>query len=490
MRILVFYAALLFWSAASSPLQAADSGKPHNILFILVDDLGVRDLHYAGSAFYQTPNIDQLAHQSTNFVNAYAAAAVCSPTRATLMTGKSPARLGITTWIPGDDNTGKPLKEPRIPLQLALGEVTIAEVLKAKGYRTFFAGKWHLGGKGFLPQDQGFDVNIGGGEFGQPPGGAYSAPYHNPTIKDGPKGEYLADRLTNETINFISQKSQKPFFAYLAFYDVHVPIPDEDGYTQPFEKKAAEIRATGAPYAQREKPARTKMMQDNTRYAAMIYRLDQNIGRLMTALRKQGLDKNTVVIFTSDNGGYSTRLPEDETPIAGKPFYGLPTSNEPYRAGKGWLYEGGIRVPLLIHLPQREYAGKEISKPVISTDLFYTISDIAGVKNAGSVADGASVLPLITGMGAMKDRVLYWHFPHYHMSGITPSSAIRQGDWKLIEYYETGRFELFNLSADPYETRNMAAQYPAEVRKLRDQLHQSLVSAGAKFPSRQSPQKP
>lgn len=492
MQVLARHITLLFWSLVSCSALTANSAaaaspshdKPYNILFILVDDLGIRDLHYTGSTLYQTPNIDRLAHQSVRFSNAYASAAVCSPTRAALMTGKSPARLGITNWIPGDDNAGKPLQEPRTPLQLARSEVTIAEILKAKGYRTFFAGKWHLGGKGFLPQDQGFDVNVGGGEYGQPPDAGYYAPYHNPMIKDGPKGEYLADRLTGETMNFIRKKSDQPFFAYLAFYDVHVPIPDEGDDVRRFEAKAAEIRAAGASYTHREGVARTKMKQENTSYAAMIYRLDKNIGRLMAMLQEQGLDKNTVVIFTSDNGGYSTRIPADVTPVAGKPFWGLPTSNEPYRAGKGWLYEGGIRVPLLISLPGTNNAGKQIPKPVISTDLFYTIADIAGVKNTAPVADGVSILPLITGAGDIGRHALYWHFPHYHMSGVTPSSAIRRENWKLIEYYETGRLELFDLGVDPYEKNNLASKYPERTENLKKELRQTLVAAGAKFPSR------
>lgn len=468
---------------AAAPGNAA--GKHYNILFVLVDDLGAVDFGYTGSSLYVTPNIDALASQSVVFTNAYASSPVCSPTRAALLTGKSPARLGITTWIPGGEYQDKPLHEPAIPTQLPLQERTVAEVLKDAGYRTFFAGKWHLGGEGYLPRDQGFDSSIGGGSMGQPPKGYYS-PYQNPQLPDGPDGEYLTDRLTDETIRFLEAAGPNPpFFAFLSYYTVHTPIQAAPrGSEDRFREAAQANRSAAGPDERREGAGQTKLKQDNAAYASMIYALDENVGRLLAALRRLHLDDDTVVVLTSDNGGLSTLDP-------GISLYaqGIPTSNEPLRAGKGWVYEGGIRVPLIIRTPQRRSTGYEVAAPVISTDLFHTFLELGGVSARAS-SDGASLVPALKGLPLARRRPLLWHFPHYHGSGSTPASALRVGEWKLVKTYETGRLELFNLESDPAETTDLSPREPARTAELHALMQRMLAAENAKLPESRSTVKP
>lgn len=479
-RIACVVAALLLACSDHTYSAAAMRGdvarKQYNILFILIDDLGARDFGYTGSSLYVTPNIDALAAQSASFTHAYASSPVCSPTRAALMTGKSPARLGITTWIPGGEYHDKPLREPSIPAQLPLQERTIAEFLRDSGYRTFFAGKWHLGGPGYMPRDQGFDISIGGGHMGQPPDGYYS-PYSNPELPDGPEGEYLTDRLTNETIRFLETAGSKPFFAFLSYYAVHTPIqPGPRGSENRFRAAAHAIHHAAGAAERREGAGRTKLKQDNAAYASMVYALDENVGRLLAALDRANLKENTVVVLTSDNGGLSTLDPA--IPLYGK---GTPTSNEPLRAGKGWTYEGGIRVPLIIRLPQKAGIGNQIAEPVISTDLFYTFLDLAGVAPPAS-RDGVSLVPALNGVPLAKDRPLLWHFPHYHGSGSTPASALRIGEWKLVKTYETSRLELFDLMNDPAETTDLSLREPARTADLHAQMQRLLEAEKARLP--------
>lgn len=462
--------------------QGSPAGKQYNILFILVDDLGAMDFGYTGSSLYVTPNIDALASQSVVFTNAYASSPVCSPSRAALLTGKSPSRLGITTWIPGGEYQNMPLREPAIPAQLPLQERTVAEVLKDEGYRTFFAGKWHLGGEGYLPRDQGFDSSIGGGHMGQPPKGYYS-PYANPQLPDGPDGEYLTDRLTDETIRFLEAAgSNKPFFAFLSYYTVHTPIEAAPRGSENLFRAAAQAnRASAGPEERREGAGRTKLKQDNAAYASMIYALDENVGRLLAALRRLHLEDDTVIVLTSDNGGLSTLDP-------GISLYakGTPTSNEPLRAGKGWVYEGGIRVPLVIHAPERPSAVHEVTAPVVSTDLFHTFLELAGGPSPAS-SDGVSLVPALRGMPLASQRPLLWHFPHYHGSGSTPASALRVGEWKLVKTYETGRLELFNLQSDPAETTDLSARDPARTADLHVLMQRMLAAEHAKLPEAVQP---
>ncbi len=447
--------------------------KP-NVLFILVDDLGWNDLGCYGSTFYESPNIDKLASSAIKFTDAYAGGSVCSPTRAALMSGKHPARIGITDWIPGAGDKNKKLKTPSILNELPLKEYTMAEAFRDDGYHTFFAGKWHLGKEGFFPEDQGFEINIGGNHTGSPRGGYYS-PYKNPQLADGPKGEYLTDRLTNETIKFIENNLEngdgKPFFAYLSFYTVHSPIQGCKKYIEKFKKKAEQLSPAPNGGSVKEHGGWTKTEQNNPKYASMVYAMDENVGRLIQKLKDLNIDDNTIIVFTSDNGGLST--------LYGK---GAPTSLFPLRAGKGWCYEGGIRIPLIIKIPGNEYQIKVVNEPVVSMDLYPTLVDLAGLYPLPEqYIDGVSLTPTFKGQ-TINRKSLFWHYPQYHGSAWTPGASIRQGDWALIEFYETGEVELYNLKNDIGEHNNQAEQYPQKTENLLKQLRKIQKKSGAKFP--------
>ncbi len=333
----VKYLFLLILTLISCSTEPA--GQP-NFIFILVDDLGYSDLGCYGSTFYETPNLDRLASSGVLFTDAYASSPVCSPTRASIMTGKYPSRLNITDWIPGNDPKNRKLIGPQDMNHLSLEEYTLAEVLKNNGYNTFFAGKWHLGDEGFFPEDQGFDINKGGHHIGQPPGGYYS-PYKNPMLSDGPEGEYLTDRLTDESIKFMEENGENPFLLFLSFYTVHTPIQANKDHIGYFQSKKDKLPGGGEPLLEVEHDGSTLTNQANAEYASMVYSMDENVGRLVTYLEQSRLSENTYIIFTSDNGGLST-LPSGRV---------APTSVKPLRAGKGWCYEGGIRVPLIIKTP-------------------------------------------------------------------------------------------------------------------------------------------
>lgn len=445
--------------------------KP-NFIFILVDDLGWTDLGSYGSNFHETPNIDGLASQSMLFTNAYAACPVCSPTRAAIMTGKYPSRLNITDWIPGDDPKNRELLGTSDRNELPLEEITLAETLQKNGYKTFFAGKWHLGSEGFLPEDQGFDINIGGHHRGSPPGGYYT-PYKNPKLDDGPEGEYLTDRLTDESISFMRDNKEDPFLLYLSFYTVHTPIQANTEYVEHYRNKVNKPSIAGIPVLP-EHEAFTTQIQLNADYASMVHALDVNIGRLLYALEEFGLADNTVIIFTSDNGGLST--------ITGKNWV-APTSVKPLRAGKGWCYEGGIRVPLIIKTADLELPSV-CDEPVISMDLYPTILDLAGIQSlADQHVDGISLFPLLKNENTLEREAIFWHYPHYHSSGWTPGAAIRSGNWKLIEFYELNKTELYDLESDPGETSNLAERYPKKVLELKSKLIHLQKKTGAKYPS-------
>ena len=429
------------------------TAKKQNFVFILVDDMGWADLGYTGSTFYETPNIDALSKSSIQFSNAYASASICSPTRASILTGKHPARLQITDWIPGDDNQ----------------EVTLAEILKQQGYNTFFAGKWHLGDEGLLPQNQGFDVNLGGFHKGQPPGGYY-VPYKNPYLPDGPEGEYLTDRLTTESIKFLDTIKDKPFLLYLSYYTVHTPIQANTKYIDKFKHKLKTMD-TLMPSDRNEGSAITKIVQRNPEYASMVYALDENVGRLIKKLKDEGLYENTTIIFTSDNGGLTT--------IEAGLNYERPTAVVPLRGGKSWLYEGGIRVPLLIKPAHYNSVAHVVSEPVISHDFFPTMLSLANITSEKNMEiDGVNLVPLLIG-NKIDRKEIFWHYPHYHASGWTPGAAIRQGDWKLIEFYETGVVELHNLTEDISEKNNLASKYPERAAALKQRLHELQESMNA-----------
>ena len=442
-----------------------------NVILVLVDDLGWADLGSYGSTFYETPEIDRFASMAMRFTDAYAASPVCSPTRAAIMTGQHPARLHITDWIPGQDPQDRTLRGPQDRHQLGLEYVTLAEALKEKGYSTFFAGKWHLGDEGYFPEDQGFDVNLGGHHRGSPPGGYYS-PYNNPKLDDGPEGEYLPDRLTDDSIRFIEEHGNEPFFLNLSYYTVHTPIQASERHIDAYEQKLAATSFMG-PASEEERLGRTQLHQSNPAYASMVEALDENFGRLWRSIEAQGLAEQTVVIFTSDNGGLAT-LARQRT---------APTANVPLRAGKGWCYEGGIRVPLIIHAPGVTRPGSVSNVPVMSTDLFPTVMSLVSGDQQDAI-DGKNLYAVLSS-GANVDReALYWHFPHYHGSAWTPGAAIRVGEWKLIEFYEEDRAELYNLNEDLQERNDLSDQYPEKKEELRELLRKWQESVDAQMPDR------
>lgn len=449
-------------------ISCSKEKNPPNLVLILVDDLGWADVKCNNPvSFYDTPNIDKLAASGVRFVNAYSANPVCSPSRAAILTGKHPNRLNITDWIPGDDPKKRPLLGPQDANELALEEITIAEKLKEKGYKTAFVGKWHLGDEGFYPEDQGFDINIGGHDKGSPPGGYYS-PYNNPKLKDGPEGEYLTDRLTDESIKFVTENRDVPFLLYLSFYTVHTPIQAAKKHIGKYTEKGNQMELDTIPF-RREGDGWTKLEQENAAYASMVAAMDENVGRLLEALKTQGLDENTWVVFTSDNGGLST--------LVGKK---APTSNSPLRAGKGWCYEGGIRVPLIIAGPGVIEPGRSEYQPAIGMDFFPTFLSIAGIQHEKN--DGENLLPILLEVKPLERTTLFWHYPHYHGSAWQPGSALRQGDWKLVFFYEDERAELFNLKDDPQESTDISTENPGKVEELKKILETKLQASGAKFP--------
>lgn len=443
-----------------------------NFVFILVDDLGWADLSCYGSDFYETPNLDRLAAESMRFTNAYAAGSVCSPTRAAIMSGKHPVRVDITDWIPGQDPQNRPLLGAEDRNELALAEVTLAEAMRRNGYRTFFAGKWHLGDEDFFPEDQGFQVNKGGHHRGSPPGGYYS-PYRNPKLDDGPEGEYLPDRLTDESIQFMEENRDSSFLLFLSFYTVHTPIQASRRHLAKFEEKAAKLPNGGEPVQVSEGDGLTLTNQVRPDYASMVYAMDENVGRLLDKLEEMGLAENTVVIFTSDNGGLSTLQRGRNV---------APTSVRPLRGGKGWLYEGGIRVPLMIRAPGVTMPG-ESDAPVVSHDLYPTMLSLAGLPPMPEQhVDGLDLRPVLSGEQSLDRDALFWHYPHYHGSAWKPGAAIRAGDWKLVEFYEDPRVELYNLREDLGEMTDLAGQRPEKAEELQRKLHEWQEEIGAALP--------
>ncbi|MFO1448271.1 MAG: sulfatase [Opitutaceae bacterium] len=466
-----------FWIACSLSVvvsMTAAPTRPPNIVFFLADDLGQRDLAVYGSSFYETPNLDRLAKEGALFTDAYAACPVCSPTRASILSGQWPQRTGITDYIGAPakpeawKRNTKMLPAPYAD-RLALDAPTLAKAMKSAGYATFFAGKWHLGPEGWWPENQGFDHNLGGIDRGGPYGGKkYFSPYGNPRLKDGPDGEHLPDRLATETANFIAANRERPFFAYYSFYDVHTPLMARPDLLRKYEEKRARLGLKEAWGREHERDVRR--VQDHAVYAAMVEAMDLAVGKVLAKLDELGLRENTLVIFTSDNGGLSTSE-------------GWPTSNLPFRGGKGWMYEGGIREPLLIRWPGVVKPGEVISIPVSSPDFFPTLLEAAGARPApGQRLDGVSLVPVLRG-SAVNERALYWHYPHYGNQGGAPAAAIRRGPWKLIHWAEDDRAELFRLDLDPGETTDLAAREPQRVASLRAELSSWQQEVGAKFPS-------
>ncbi len=476
----LFVIAILFcgFTGSFNPLVGAEtskatSGKAEkpNVLFILADDLGWKDLSGEGSTFYESPNIDSIASDGIKFTQGYATCQVCSPSRASIMTGKYPARLAITDWIGAAEGTGWKRNTRLLPAtynhHLPHEDTTLAEAFREGGYRTFFAGKWHLGSEGSLPTDHGFDVNQGGHHRGSPPGG-YFTPYKNPQMTDGPHGESLPIRLAEETCKFIEAESDQPFFAYLSFYSVHGPLQTTQELWSKYRKKASQQTDPGSRFIiDRTSPVR--QVQDNPVYAGMVESMDTAVGKVLDTLDRLNLADNTIVVFTSDNGGVS----------AGD---GKATSNLPLRGGKGRQWEGGIREPYYVKWPGEVAPGTTNDTPVTGTDFYPTLLEIAGLPSRPEQhVDGVSLVPLCKG-ASIQPRPIFWHYPHYGNQGGEPSTIIRDGDWKLINYHEDGRNELYNIKTAPRELDDLAAENPEIVARLSEQLKAWQKETNARFP--------
>jgi arylsulfatase A-like enzyme len=440
-------------------------------LFVYVDDLGWRDTGVYGSGFYETPNIDRLAAESVRFTTAYANAPNCAPSRAALMSGTYAPRTGVYTV--GSAARGESVLRRLIPVEnettLSLDVITLAEALRGAGYTTGHAGKWHMGGVGHLPTDQGFDWAVAGDATGQPR--AYFYPYRRngvgiPGLESGTEGEYLPDRLTDEAIGFMTENRDRPFFMYLSHYSVHTPISAKPELIGKYESRS-EVGDQG-----------------NPAYAAMIESVDEGVGRLLDALEYLDIADHTVVVFYSDNGGF-----------------GPVTSMAPLRGSKGMLYEGGIRVPLIVRWPGHSAPGTTYDVPVIGTDLYPTLLDIAGAKPPpGKLLDGVSFAALVEGdegtTEMLRDRPLFWHFPAYleryaTMPGpwrTTPASAVRRGHYKLIHFFEDDRWELYDLSTDVSESVNLVDREPETFAELQALLRGWWEDVGAFLPTQSNPE--
>lgn len=506
----VFSAALL--AAAEGPAKGAEPKKP-NVIFFLVDDLGWADLACYGSSFYETPHIDALAREGIRFTDAYAACHVCSPSRASILTGKYPARLKLTDWLPGRrEFPFQRLKNARIHQALPLEETTLAEALKRHGYRTGHYGKWHLGEAPAGPLRQGFDIQVPEKWYKGWPKAGYHFPFEFEGF-NGKKGDYLTDRLTDEALRFIDDNRNKPFFLYLSHFAVHDPIQGRPDLVKKYERKRSQLPPDREPFILEGNPdsrtpfsrdqldkminedayslyrvlpnqmVKIKQRQDNPEFAAMVESVDESLGRIIAKLKALDLEQNTIIIFTSDNGGMSAANFGNPKRVVAptKLDAAYSTSNLPLRGAKGWLYEGGIRVPLIVKWPGKGKAGSVIAEPVIGTDYYPTILDMVGVSRLpGQHADGRSLAPLFRGEATLDRDAIYWHFPHYSNHGMqSPGGAIRSGKYKLLEYFENGTVQLFDLDTDPGEHNDLAKTHPEIANQLLKKLHQWQEDVGA-----------
>ena len=454
-RLLLVVVALLM--PAGVALRAADPPPRPNVILILADDLGWTDLACYGSDLHETPHLDRLAKDGGKFTQSYSACTVCSPTRAALMTGKYPARLHITDWIPGLMPDNPKLLAPDWTKFLPTTETTIADLFRANGYATASIGKWHLGGEAYYPEKHGFDVNVAGTDKAAPP--SYRAPWKIPTLTEGKDSDYLTDRLGDEAVKFIDRTKDKPFFLYLAHFAVHTPI---EGRADLVAKYKDKIRAG--------------LTHTNAAYAAMLESLDASVGRIRAKLDELKLSDRTIIVFASDNGG---RVPT--------------TSNKPLRYGKASAYEGGVRVPLIVHWPGVTRPGSVSEAAVITMDLFATLVEVASLKvrEPGSQksppgCDGVSLAPLLRRTGGLSRKELFWHYPHhqhYQLGGTMPYGAIRSGDFKLIEFFNDMHTELYDIKTDIGEQRDLAAERPKQVEELRSRLHTWRKEVGAQMPT-------
>ncbi|MCL1045060.1 sulfatase [Shewanella electrodiphila] len=464
---------------ANEQLTKKTITKKPNVLFILVDDLGYSDIAaYNDNTFYATPHIDQLAKEGVQFTNGYAANPVCSPSRYAALTGRHPTRINATDWfhVDGWPHRSEKFNPANMLESMPLEEKTMAESFSENGYSTAFLGKWHLGDdESVWPEHQGFDVNIGGMKYGQPPNG-YFSPYKNPRLTDGPDGEYLTDRLTDESINLLETyaKQDNPFFMYLSFYTVHTPLQAPDELVKQYEVLSQKMKLSNDFLREEQiwptdEERLVRVKQSHAIYAAMISKMDSNVGRVLSKLKNLGLDDNTIVVFTSDNGGLSTSE-------------GSPTSNLPLRGGKGWLYEGGIRVPLIIKAPNAKSNGRQLDTPVIATDFYPTLLSLTGLSaEPDKHIDGVSLAPLLTGGDINAKRPLFFHYPHYSNQGGFPGAAVRVGDWKLIERFEDGQTHLYNLKHDIAEQNDLVSTEPVKAKALTALLHDWYREVDANF---------
>lgn len=449
---------LLATLLASIPLYSQQERKP-NIILVLVDDLGWTDGSVLGSDFYQTPNIDRLAKGGARFIQSYSTCTVCSPSRASLMTGKYPARMQCTDWIMGHQKPYAKMRVPDWKPYVAEKEYTLAEALHDQGYTTAHIGKWHLGEtENYWPLNQGFDINIGGWAAGSP--GAhgstgYFSPYNMPALQDGPAGEYLTERLANEAQQFIRDHKDKPFFLNYWLYSVHTPLQAKPEKIDKYKKLL-----------------KSGQRHQNVSYAAMVEHMDDALGKVMGTLKELGLLNSTIIVFTSDNGGLCNNKANRIT------------DNFPLRSGKGDIYDGGVRVPLIFYWPGKIKPFTDNRSVVISADLYPTILKLSSVpipKNIG--LDGLDLSDVITQKKSLDRQTIYWHYPHYHPEGAKPYSAIRHGDWKLIEVFEEEGCQLYNLNDDIGEQTNLASSNPAKVKELLDLLNDWRQSVGAQMPT-------
>lgn len=473
MRYVAAFAVAIFLAGCTGSSTDGTGASPPNFLILLVDDLGWTDLGCFGSDYYETPNIDRLAADGVRFTHGYAACTVCSPTRAALMTGMYPGRTNVTDWIPGHQRPRAMLRPPDWTMKLEHRHTSLAEALGAAGYRTAHVGKWHLMPRyepevmlDFAPEHHGFERNIGGNEWGAP--GSYFHPYERPDRnrvyplpEGGQDGDYLTDRLTDEALQILDDFRDEPFLLYFPYYTVHTPI-----------QAKPEDQARFEPLSDPEKRHR------NPAYAGMLAALDRSVGRLREKLETLGISERTVIVFTGDNGGLDRKGPDGRM--------GNPTENDPLRAGKGSPYEGGVRTPTIYYWPGVTPSGAVSDTPVITVDIYPTVLEIAGAEGDpghNQQVDGVSLAGLLRDPDSRLNRdTLYWHYPHYHNGGATPYSAMRDGDLRLVHFYEDDRVELYDLSQDVGEERDLAATMPEKAEELLDQLNAWRAEVGAQPP--------
>lgn len=462
--ISLFLLSVLIGCSTGDKNKKSPKQKKPNVILILVDDLGWTDLGSFGSDLYQSPHIDKLASEGVKFTSSYSACTVCSPTRASIVTGKYPARLRVTDWIEGHKYPWAKLNVPDWTMYLDSKEYTMAEAFKDAGYKTAHFGKWHLGEKEEnWPELHGFDLNVGGWKKGAPHRNkkegynGYFSPYGNPRLKDGPQGEYLTERLANEVCDYLDESGEKPFFINLWLYNVHTPL-------QAKKEKVDKYKDLVNDNANHQNPT----------YAAMVEHTDEAVGKIIDKLKKKGIYDNTIILFSSDNGGL---IGKSKNPV---------TSNKPLKNGKGDIYEGGVRIPTIIYSPKHQFKNKEVDEPIISMDYYPTLMDLAGLYNTkvkSQTIDGKSLLSLMEGNEEDDREAIYWHYPHYHQEGGVPYSSILMDDWKLIQNFETNSIELYNLDQDISETVNLTEEHPEMVSKLQLKLDDWRNEVKAQFAS-------